>query len=93
MCAECDAFVDIQETNDGRVIETRHFPVEQGGCVRTYSDITERKAAEDEIKRQKDIADLAMENMDQGIMLVDKDWIWSLTTSWPGTFSALLMKT
>jgi len=70
----CDAFVDIQETNDGRVIETRHFPVEQGGCVRTYTDITERKAAEDEIKRQEDIADLAMENMDQGIMLVDKDW-------------------
>jgi len=69
-----DAFSWSQDTKDGRVIETHHIPVEEGGCVRTYTDITERRAAEDEIKRQKEIAELALDNMDQGIMMVDENW-------------------
>ena len=69
-----DAFTWSQETQDGRVIETHHIPVEEGGCVRTYTDITERRAAEDEVKRQKEIAELALDNMDQGIMMVDENW-------------------
>ena len=31
---------------DGRVIEVRSMPLHDGGCVRTYSDITDRKTAE-----------------------------------------------
>jgi len=69
-----DGFDLAQELNDGRVIETRHNPVEGGGCVRTYTDITERKTAENKLKDQKAITDLAMENMAQGIMFVDEDW-------------------
>jgi PAS domain S-box-containing protein len=68
------AFTDEQQLPDGRVIETRQRPVTGGGCVRTYVDITERKNNEEEIKRQRDIADLAMNNMDEGIMMVDSDW-------------------
>jgi diguanylate cyclase (GGDEF)-like protein len=32
---------------DGRVIEVRSVPLAEGGAVRTYTDITERKACED----------------------------------------------
>lgn len=31
---------------DGRVMEVRHAPLDDGGAVRTYSDITERRRAE-----------------------------------------------
>ena len=68
-----DAFTWSQETQDGRVIETHHIPVEEGGCVRTYTDITERNAVESEVRRQREISNLALENMDQGILFVDKD--------------------
>lgn len=34
---------------DGRVIETRSIPMAAGGFVRTYTDITERKAAEEKV--------------------------------------------
>ena len=35
---------------DGRVIEVRSTPVSGGGFVRTYTDITERKSAEDKVQ-------------------------------------------
>ncbi|MET0543927.1 MAG: PAS-domain containing protein, partial [Variovorax sp.] len=35
---------------DGRVIEIQSVPIEGGGVVRTYADITERKAAEERIR-------------------------------------------
>jgi diguanylate cyclase (GGDEF)-like protein len=34
---------------DGRIVEVRSMPMAAGGFVRTYSDITERKAAEDKV--------------------------------------------
>jgi diguanylate cyclase (GGDEF)-like protein len=34
---------------DGRVIETRSIPMAAGGFVRTYTDISERKAAEEKV--------------------------------------------
>ena len=69
-----DAHTMEQEVNDGRIFETRHIPVEGGGCVRIYTDITERKTAENALKKQREIADLAMENMAQGIIFVDNKW-------------------
>jgi PAS domain S-box-containing protein len=68
------AFTTEQTLRDGRVIETRQSPVVGGGCVRAYTDITERVSSEQEIKRQKDIADLAMENIDEGMVMCDGDW-------------------
>jgi PAS domain S-box-containing protein len=69
-----DAYTTETELKDGRFIETRHNPVEGGGCVRTYTDITVRRQAADELKRQKGIAELAMESMHQGLLLVDQNW-------------------
>jgi GAF domain-containing protein/nitrogen-specific signal transduction histidine kinase len=45
---------------DGRVIEVRNNPVPGGGSVLIYSDITERKRAEAEIRAARDTAERAL---------------------------------
>src|SRR5262249_55698048 len=45
---------------DGRVLEVRHNPVPGGGFVLIYSDITERKRAEAEIRAARDTAENAL---------------------------------
>jgi two-component system, NtrC family, sensor kinase len=45
---------------DGRVIEARNNPVPGGGSVLIYSDITERKRAEAEIRAARDAAERAL---------------------------------
>ena len=44
---------------DGRVIEVRHNPVPDGGFVLIFSDITERKRSEEEIRAARDAAEEA----------------------------------
>jgi signal transduction histidine kinase len=45
---------------DGRVIEVRHNPVPGGGFVLIYSDVTDRKRAEQEIRTARDVAETAL---------------------------------
>ena len=45
---------------DGRVIEVRHNPMPEGGFVLIYSDITERKRSETEIREARDAAQAAL---------------------------------
>ena len=40
---------------DGRIIETRHNPVEGGGSVRTYTDVTASRSAANALKKQKEL--------------------------------------
>ena len=42
---------------DGRVIEVRHNPMPEGGIVLIYSDITERKRSDQEIRAARDQAE------------------------------------
>jgi GAF domain-containing protein/nitrogen-specific signal transduction histidine kinase len=44
---------------DGRVVEIRHNPVADGGFVLIFSDITERKRSEAEIRAARDAAEAA----------------------------------
>jgi signal transduction histidine kinase/DNA-binding response OmpR family regulator len=44
---------------NGTVLEVRTVPTEDGGFVRTYSDITARRAAEEALRREKDRAESA----------------------------------
>jgi len=44
---------------DGTVIEVRHNPMPDGGFVLIYSDITERKRSEEEIREARDAAEAA----------------------------------
>ena len=46
---------------DGKIIEVRNNPVPGGGAVLIYSDITERKKAEAEIRAARDAAEAALE--------------------------------
>jgi GAF domain-containing protein len=46
---------------DGRVLEVRNNPVPGGGAVLIYSDITDRKKAEAEIRAARDAAEAALE--------------------------------
>jgi signal transduction histidine kinase len=48
---------------DGRVIEVRSNPVPGGGVVLIYSDITERKRAEAEIRAARDTAERALQEL------------------------------
>jgi two-component system NtrC family sensor kinase len=48
---------------DGRVIEARHNPMPDGGLVLLYSDITERKHSETEIRAARDAAEAALREL------------------------------
>src|SRR5262249_6854576 len=48
---------------DGRVIEVRRNPVAGGGFVMIYSDITERKRAEEQIRAARDAAETALREL------------------------------
>jgi PAS domain-containing protein len=48
---------------DGRVIEVRHNPMPDGGLVLIYSDITERKRSETEIRAACDAAEAALRDL------------------------------
>ena len=48
---------------DGRVIEVRHNPVPGGGFVLIYSDITERKRSEEEIRAARDVAEATLRDL------------------------------
>jgi PAS domain S-box-containing protein len=48
---------------DGRVIEVRRSPVPGGGFVMIYSDITERKRAEQAIRAARDSAETALRDL------------------------------
>jgi PAS domain S-box-containing protein len=48
---------------DGRIIEVRHNPVPGGGFVLIYSDITERKRSEEEIRVARDTAEATLRDL------------------------------
>ena len=48
---------------DGRIIELRHNPMPEGGFVLIYSDITERKHSEAEIRAARDQAETALKKL------------------------------
>jgi two-component system, sensor histidine kinase and response regulator len=56
---------------DGTYIEVRGGPLPEGGFVSTYADITDRKKAEQEVAEKEALLRLAMENMTDGMFVLD----------------------
>ncbi len=59
---------------DGTVLEVRGNPVSSGGFVTTYTDVTERKRAEDALRESEERYALAMAGANEGM------WDWSAGT-------------
>jgi PAS domain S-box-containing protein len=58
---------------DGTVIEIRGNPVQTGGFVTTYTDITERKKAEADLAAKEAQLRIAMDNMPGGMFMIDAE--------------------
>ena len=58
---------------DGRLVAVRHQPMENGGWVGTFEDITERERAADALKEQHRRFDIALNNMAHGLCMFDAD--------------------
>jgi len=57
----------------GRILELIRNPSEDGSLVAICSDITDRKLAEAELNRQKNISETVLENIGQGVTMFDDD--------------------
>jgi signal transduction histidine kinase len=57
----------------GRVLERRSRPMPGGGLVVTYSDVTEAKEREDELAENSTLLGATLDNMDQGLILIDAE--------------------
>ena len=71
---ESDDKVVVRRFADGRLIALRHQPLENGGRVMTYEDITERERAAVALKEQHRRFDIALNNMAHGLCMFDADW-------------------
>jgi len=57
----------------GRTLQVNRAPTPDGGNVSIVTDITDRKLAEDELAEKSAMLEATLENMDQGITMVDRD--------------------
>jgi CheY-like chemotaxis protein/signal transduction histidine kinase len=59
----------------GEIYETRLSPSKDGGVVVVLTDITKRIEAEGVLAEQKAVIDAVLANMDQGVVMYDKDLV------------------
>ena len=65
--------VVYRRLTSGKLLAVRHEPMENGGWVGTYEDITERERAADELKEQHRRFDIALNNMAHGLCMFDEN--------------------
>lgn len=58
---------------DGTVLEIRGQPLPNGGFVTIYSDVTERKHAEQELQRTASFLQVILDNLPFGMVVIDKN--------------------
>jgi diguanylate cyclase (GGDEF)-like protein len=62
-----------RERPDGTVLEIRGQPLPGGGFVSIYTNITERKHAEEEVRRTAKYFQSVLDNLPIGVLLADKE--------------------
>ena len=65
----------------GNIVEINLSPTPDGGTVAIYTEITERKLAELELKRSEELLSAIIENVPGGVFVLDKDLNFILTNS------------
>jgi diguanylate cyclase (GGDEF)-like protein len=68
-----DSAVSRRQMADGRLIAVRYRPFPDGGFVGTFEDITEQERAHEELSEQHRRFDAALNNMSQGLCMLDSD--------------------
>ena len=64
---------DLTIDHGKRILSLRKAPIEGGGAVVVLTDITDRKQAEQALAREKQIVDVTLESMEQGISMFDEE--------------------
>ncbi len=59
---------------DGRSLAVRYRPLPDGSFVATYDDVTERERAHEELNEQYRRFDAALNNMTQGLLMLDSEF-------------------
>ncbi|HRP96204.1 MAG TPA: PAS-domain containing protein [Rhodocyclaceae bacterium] len=67
-----EAHVFERARPDGRILEIRGNPLPDGGFVTIYTDITERKRAEEDARRAASYLDAVVNALPQGVTVVDE---------------------
>ena len=67
-----EPFVYERDIADGRIMEIRNNPLPEGGWVRVFTDVTDRKQAERDIAEKTRQLQLTLDSMEQGIILIDE---------------------
>ncbi len=63
----------LVKTTDGRLIRATNRPLPNGGWVTRHEDVTEHQHAEEQLREQKLQLDTALNNMNQGLLMFDKN--------------------
>jgi len=69
---ESDAYEETEiETSSGRILGVRKTALDGGGAVAIFTDVTERKRAEQSLAAQTALLETTLQSMDQGITMFD----------------------
>jgi signal transduction histidine kinase/DNA-binding NarL/FixJ family response regulator len=63
----------IRQTPSGKWLEVKSIPVATGGAVLMYRDITELKTREGELAAARETQQLILDNMTDGVVLLDRE--------------------
>ena len=67
------SWIEMSVEGGGRNLEFRSSPIKGGGVVVVYTDITDRKRTEAELARKENQLSTALDNMTDGIYMLDKE--------------------